>query len=82
MISPMLSCSLLYNYNPLQIALSAVLDLDHVNLKSILYSTATPFVNHCSFTSLIPYSSMWVLNQEILDERCDVRPFLEPAVPQ
>ena len=35
MISPMLWCSLLYNYNPLQIALSAV--LDHVNLIIIHY---------------------------------------------
>ena len=85
MISPMLWCSLLYNYNALQIALSAV--LDHVNFK-ILYSTAIriPLLTS-SFASLNAYSSVWVLNQEMLAEWCDIQLFrktcfLKPVVPQ
>ena len=67
MISPMLCCSLLYNYNPLQITLSAV--LDHVNFKIILYSTATLFVNFIFPVLSLLWTHIllcaWVLNQEM-----------------
>ena len=74
MISPMLWRSLLYNYNPLQIALSVV--LDHVNFKIILYLTATHFVNFIFpvlSLSLNAYSS--VCMGKMLAEWCDVQLF-------
>ena len=74
MISPMLWCSLLYNYNSLQIALSVV--LDHVNFKIILYLTATHFVNFIFpvlSLSLNAYSSVWM--GKMLAEWCDVQLF-------